>query len=447
MYFRQTSGKAISSRTRPRAKSRMVIRGIESRAKTPQEVAEEKAIIERVLARETPAEKEERALRCPHGDMKSSCLRCAGLSETEIQKWNNHRTKGRFIRRDSGTLNHYIPVRISRADCILVSRQEGATSPSEASNWYECLECGRIVEVASGNEKPTDCPTLTCNGGFVCVPEPFQTCQFSPEIRDGAKRKHYADGVPVEKSPLSAEAIVTADLFSDPNSRVQQVGYLRIPLEAPRSTRADAPEWLDLRGNFLRTLGPNRATRGEQILSEFYLQDKTDTQIAETLGWARDSVKKERSALIKQGNEFFHRQPAEYSPSPAIGERNEKHPKYASPCTNHPPRPAVGEGDIHPQSGQHHAIYPAAKAAISPLPSERPYSVSPTNFVAVCSPEPNVLYLHPVFDEGGERFARIGVKYVRVGGLKGFLREECWIPRERGKGGFDGQDAELNVRV
>lgn len=193
------------------------------------------AIIERVHARETPFEKSERALRCSHGKCRTLCEKCAGLTSIEIQKWNKHRTKGRCINRDRGTLNRYVPVKISRADCDLVSR--GANS-----DYYQCLDCDRLIEIAHSKKKLTHCPT--CNGTLAWVPEPFQKYQFSLEIGGRATNDGYDNDneMSVGKVLRSEEAMVAADLFADPNSRFQKggTGYLRIPLDAPRSTRADA---------------------------------------------------------------------------------------------------------------------------------------------------------------------------------------------------------------
>jgi hypothetical protein len=97
------------------------------------------------------------------------------------------------------------------------------------------------------------------------------------------------------------------DLYFDPNSRFQKggTGYLRIPLDEPRNTRADAPEWFHRRDDYFKTLKTSRAARAEQIFCGFYLDDKTDRKIAETLGWRKDSVKKERTDLLRRGNRFF----------------------------------------------------------------------------------------------------------------------------------------------
>jgi hypothetical protein len=57
--------------------------------------------------------------------------------------------------------------------------------------------------------------------------------------------------------------------------------------------------------------------------------------------------------------------------------------------------------------------------------------VVPTEFVAVCSSHSTVLYLYPVFDSNGERFAKMGRHYKRVADLNGFLLEEAVAARNR----------------
>ena len=175
---------------------------------------------------------------------------------------------------------------------------------SEISDWYRCLKCERINEVPS-KDKLTQCPH--CGGAVVAVAEPFQATQFSPHVGSGAKRTEYEDAPPIRKAPRSEEARILRDLYRDPRSGFQKggTGYLRVPLDEPRNTRADAPEWLCRREDFFKTLRASRAIRAEQIFSAFYLGDKTDSQIAETLGWTKDAVKKERADLIRMGNRFF----------------------------------------------------------------------------------------------------------------------------------------------
>jgi hypothetical protein len=200
----------------------------------------------------------------------------------------------------------------------LVSRREKTVAKSEISDWYRCLKCERITEVPSKDEL-TKCPH--CGGAAVAVAEPFQTTQFSPHIGGGSKRTAYAGAAPALKAPRFEGRKITKgeiikDLYNDPNSRFQKVGYLRKPLDEARSTRADAPEWLHRREAFLKTLKPDRAARAEKILSAFYLGGKTDRQIAETLDsnqtlrrWSKDAVKKERAHLIQMGNRFFGERP------------------------------------------------------------------------------------------------------------------------------------------
>src|SRR5262249_23434926 len=137
--------------------------------------------------------------------------------------------------------------------------------------------------------------------------ERFQAAQFSPVIGEGAKRKEYKDAKPILKAPRSKGAKTLRDLCNDPNSRVQKggTGYLRKPLDEPRSTRADAPEWFHRREGFFKTLSAKRAVRAEQIFSGFYIDKRTDRQIAEAVRWSKDSVKNERADLIRMGNRFF----------------------------------------------------------------------------------------------------------------------------------------------
>ena len=146
-----------------------------------------------------------------------------------------------------------------------------------------------------------------CGGAVVAVAEPFQTTQFSPHIGGGAKRMAYAGAEPIRKAPRSDEAKKLRGLYGDPNSRFQAGGtaYLRIPSDEARSTRADAPEWLHRRQDFFKTVNAPRAVRAEKILGGFYLEGKTDSQIAQTLGWTKDAVKKERADLLRLGNRFF----------------------------------------------------------------------------------------------------------------------------------------------
>lgn len=353
---------------------------------------EYQGIIERVLSRETPLEKWERGFRCPHAGPRTLCLKCAGLDDNEIKRWRKYRTRGRFVTR--GLLS-YVPVTISRADCILASRQQGAVSLSKVSDWYKCRKCGRTTEVENGKQRPESCPQ--CSGSLISVPEPFQTCEFSPEAGIAAKASDYAGAGPAERPASSETLAIALELFLDPNSRVQEggVGYLRVPLSAPRATRADAPQWIDIRENFLGTLKSSRAVRGDEILRRFYLEDETDTQIAKAVAWTKDAVKKERGTLIRQGNEFFRQRSAKYPPSPAVSERGTSHHRV-----NHPP-------------------------------TEEAFPVSPTPFVALCLPELGVLRLYPVFESDGERYAKKDGSYVPLSRLHGFLREEHRVPRNR----------------
>jgi hypothetical protein len=239
---------------------------------------------------------------CQHRVIRPLCGKCAGLSENEIRTWRRYRTNERPILRIGP--KQYRNVLISGSDGVLVSRPSNTIPNWVISDWYECLECGRIAEIPGINDLLTNCPD--CDGAVIPVAEPFQTTQFSPLIGAGARPEAYAGAEPIPKT-LSEEAAQLQDLFSDPNSRFQEggTGYLRILLGAPRKTRADAPAWLDRREDFFKTFKARRAVRAEQIFREFYIDDKTDTQIAGALGWKKDSVKKERGDLIRRGNRFF----------------------------------------------------------------------------------------------------------------------------------------------
>ena len=300
---------------------------------------EQKSLVERVLARETHAEKKERSRRCQHRENRHLCLKCAGLTESEIKKWNRYRTRGRRINRGSS-------VSISRMDCVLVSRPESTVPGTDSSYWFECLDCKEVIEVPASKEKLTLCPT--CGGTVTSVSEPFQRTQFSPYIGDGAREQNYRTALRVRARHTEEEeskADIARDLFTDPNSRFQKggTGYLHIPLDAPRSTRADAPEWLECRASFLQTLRKSRSERAERILHGFYVEKKTDEQIAESEGWAKDSIKNERKQLLERGNHFFRLLGAKHPPSPAINERYEDHPHSHLLRGNHGPGKTLRE--------------------------------------------------------------------------------------------------------
>lgn len=366
---------------------------------------DDQAIVKRILARETFSEKRERAFRCPHGDYRALCLACAGLGEAELREWNKCRTKQRrILHRPGGRPSEYIAVRTSSADCVLVGRK-GALS-------YRCLKCNQVT-VMDGGTKLRVCPE--CGGTVQTIPS-FQSYQFSPEIGQGANRERYGDNTPAAKPALSEKAFAARDLSLDPNSRVNKggVGHLRIPPDDPRGTRADAPEWLDLRENFFRILRPGRAGRAEAILSGFYLQNQTDTQIAQAVGWTKDAVKKERATLIKDGDAFFQNPIAKQPPSPAMGEKGSQNAISDSVYPNHPPSIAIrGEG------------FPASSCL------QEPRLLLPTGFVAVCAPDPEVLHLYPVFTAGEHRLAQTGQYYVPVASLEGLLREQPAAPQPR----------------
>jgi hypothetical protein len=214
-----------------------------------------------------------RSLRCCHGNIRSLCVKCAGLPANQIAFWDELRTKEKFIHRRGVGLYSYTAVKIFGNDCVLTSRTHE-------------------------------------------MPVAFQDCQFSRKIGAGAAGTGYAGSKPPHRQPQSDEEITARGLFLDPNSRVQAggVGYLRQPLDAPRETRAHAPEWFERRTHFFATLRPRRAARAERIFSEFYLGDRTDRQIADGLRWKKDSVKKERADLLKRGSHFFESAAAKHPP-------------------------------------------------------------------------------------------------------------------------------------
>lgn len=258
-----------------------------------------------------------------------------------------------------------------------------------------------------------------CGGKLISVPEPYQRSQFSPYVGSGAEQESYGGAaMPVRARHSEAEETegdIKRDLFTDPNSRVQKggIGYLRIPLDASRSTRADAPEWFDLRESFLRTFKKTRAARGERILYGFYVEERTDEQIADSVGWEKDSIKRERAQLLERGNQFFQPLAAKHPPSPAISERHRNNPQS------------------DPSLADRQSCNPLREKT---RPSGRPrkdYAVSPTRFMAVWSPEPNVLRLDPVYEDGGARFAKTADGFIRLADLNGFLREEPAASRIR----------------
>jgi hypothetical protein len=153
----------------------------------------------------------------------------------------------------------------------------------------------------------------------VAVSEPSQRKQFSSEFGKGARRGDYADAQPAGRAPNSKEAAVARDFFMTSKGGTVS-GYIRIPLSAPRGTRADTPGWIEQRGRFLQTLAKARSERAERILYGFYVEDRTDQQIAKLEGWTKDAIKKERQHLVKRGNHFFRTLAPKHPPSPAIVE-------------------------------------------------------------------------------------------------------------------------------
>ena len=226
------------------------------------------------------------------------------LINEENDQWKDYRTKERPILRRAG-LNRYIDVRISRNDCVLISRPEIKISNTEISDWYECLQCGSIHEITASKGKLTECPD--CRGAVILIGEPFQATQFSRDIGNGAERRVYADAKPLQRAYHCEELNLVLNLYLDPNSRIQRggTGYLRVSLDEARSTRGIAPEWLPRRERYLQTLRKSRSERAERILHAFFIEKRTDDQIAECEGWTKDAIKKERRVLIERGNHFF----------------------------------------------------------------------------------------------------------------------------------------------
>jgi hypothetical protein len=216
------------------------------------------SVVEKVLARETSAEKRERGFRCQHGDIRVLCLRCPRLPAEGIEHWKKYRTRERRIR-PSIPRGNYVPVRISTNDCSLITRSPNGVSEREISDWFECVDCGRTYEVAANRNGLAECPN--CKGKTVSIAEPFQATCLSPDLvpegrdRDQDEDEDQEDGSQRPKRrPRSVEEAQVIDLFNDPRSGFQPggTGYMRQPLDAPRETRAESPEWLHRRADFLR---------------------------------------------------------------------------------------------------------------------------------------------------------------------------------------------------
>ena len=264
---------------------------------------------ETISANETSLEKKERTYRCVHGNVRVLCVTCAGLSESDLKRWNRVRTRARHIKRCGTRLVSYSYTRIAESDCVLVS------SP-EIADCYECCYCQDIIEWDDLKSLKT-CPS--CGEPVQLSDEFFQPTQFSPAIGTGTKAvTHIRNSF---SGAGSGESSVR-DLYTDPNSRFQKggTGHIRLPLDATRETRANPPEWLPNRELFLKTLRCRRALRAERILSGFYLNEERDTQIAAAIGWTKDAVKKERKTLIQTGDDFFRLGLEECPPCPAIFE-------------------------------------------------------------------------------------------------------------------------------
>jgi len=166
----------------------------------------------------------------------------------------------------------------------------------------------------------------------------------------GARAEDYAGAEPKEPPPTSDDDATIKDLYADPNSRFGPggTGFLRTPLDAPRGTRAEAPEWLDRRDGFLQTLKQSRPERAERILCGFYVESKTDEEIARAEGWTKDAIKKERKDLVREGNDFYQLLETKHPPSPAIRGKMLKDRLPTLPRANHPPAKAVMEEPVSP---------------------------------------------------------------------------------------------------
>ena len=262
---------------------------------------------------------------CEHGKPKTLCSQCAGLTKEEIDTapWGKYRSKGRIIRHKGPHTKSYSDVTISGRDCVLVPRQNGVPL-NEVSAWYECGKWGHITEIRRAGANLTRCPR--CSSKVVAIVEPFQDAQFSPFIGNGTEHASYVDAKPVISADIhgNVDDAVLCDLFLDPNNRFGAggTGYLRIPLTAARlDYRADAPEWLDHREEFLSTLRGNRGKRGEIILRCYYLEGMTDAEVSREINWKKDSAKKERMTLVNLGDRFFEAM-AILPPRPTIGEED-----------------------------------------------------------------------------------------------------------------------------
>ncbi len=302
---------------------------------------EKKSTVEIVLSRETPLEKKERTRRCSHGKARLLCLTCAGISATDAKKWNRLRSSGR--RHEARGLRSYTSTRISQSDCVLVSRSDSTLPAKEISDWYQCRRCYSIFEMPCNKPLP-ECPR--CRGQVEAIAEPFQRTNFSPYIGNGADEESY---VAAYRKCEKAENVELPGLYRDPNSGFQKggTGYLRIPLDAARGTRAAAPAWLHFRENFTQTLRPRRAARAERILCGFYVDGMTDKQIAESEDWTKDAIKKERHHLLRSANDFFRSVLAKHPPSPAIDEKHHQRHLCFSLRLNQP----QSEAAFNPQRG------------------------------------------------------------------------------------------------
>jgi hypothetical protein len=253
-------------------------------------------------------------------------------------------------------LNRYTPVRISRSDCVFISRRS-ESMPFAAKR-------KRAKSQASNSDTYED---------FYAMSDP----DFEIGLVGGStgSSRHEAG--------------------------CDEIGDLRVPRDAPRKARSDAPSWFDSRHIFFDTLRGSRRERAERILYGYYINQETDRSLAAAEKWAKDAIKKERKELIAKGTAFFEK----------LG-------------TEHPPSPAIYEGRA------------VLRVAGRDLPlAEFGGPTANTDAVAVCSPNPETLRLYPVVWRDRLPQAKCGSVYVPLSELSGFLRLEFAIPKLRNSQG------------
>ena len=195
-------------------------------------------------------------------------------------------------------------VLISGNDGVLVSRPSNTIPNRVISDWYECLVCGRIAEVPGSNDLLTNCPD--CDGALIPVARSRSRLLSSllllalgPDRRPMRVRSQSEDSLG-EAAPIAR--LVQRAQQQIPGRRNSLPRLVWVPLGKRGRMR---PHGSTIREDFFKTFRARRAVRAEQIFREFYIDDKTDTQIAGALGWKKDSVKKERGDLVRRGNRFF----------------------------------------------------------------------------------------------------------------------------------------------